>query len=419
MQDRRRELSGQARADRLVVCISDVEMGAGGVLDDFPHSAFLGELLRRYAAPPFERLAVDIVFNGDTFDLLKTSVDGSYPVRVTAEVAQAKMQRVIDAHPAFFDGVAELLSSGERRVFFVTGNHDPELVFPEVQEQIRERVARSGGPAERVYFPGFALAIGDLLIEHGSQADPMFRVPPQEPFLSHRGRRLLRLPWGSVALLEAAMPMQRHLHWADRLKPRSLVFELLPELREVLVSAFWTYWTRDYWRGLFEGDPVKQVDWTLFREVVYRFGSLDPDLTLSDVHLRRLRKDDRWRVRSIGHHHQAQWVSHGDRKLLATGCFRDEFLVGADGRIDPRPLPKVYAEVYQRMGRSVRSHLVEVDGPPARAGAAPASVDAMRPAVRALLGSDEERAAATTAEQAQVRDEAERPDAARRGPWRR
>jgi len=402
VSDSRWELPGQARADRLVVCISDVEMGAGGILDDFPHSAFLGELLLKYAAAPFDRLMVDVVFNGDTFDLLKTSVDGAYPVRITAEVAVAKMQRVIDHHAAFFDGVRQFLEAGRRRVFFVTGNHDPELVYPEVQALIRDRI----GLHDEVYFPGFAVSIGDALIEHGSQADGMFRVPPEEPFLSYKGQRLLQLPWGAVALLEAAMPLQRHLYWADRLKPRKLVFDLLPELREVLVSAFWTYWTRDYWRGLFEGDPVKQVSWTLFREVAYRFGSQDPDVGLGDIHQRRLQRDDQWRVRSVGHHHQAVWWSFADRKLLATGCFRDEFVVAADGSIRPQPLPKVYAEIYQHQGRSVRSHLVEVDGPPAQPDAVPLTVQSMRASVQQLLGPDEERRAELTAREAQERDEA-------------
>ena len=398
------QLPGQARADRLVVSISDIEMGAGGVLDDFPHASFLGDLLRRYAAPPFDRLAVDLVFNGDTFDLLKTSIDGAYPIRITADVAVAKMQRIIQAHSAFFDALNDILDVGRRRVFFVIGNHDPELVFPEVQALLRARIRHD----HEVYFPGFAMSVGDALIEHGSQADPMFRVPPQQPFLAHRGERLLALPWGAVALLEAAMPLQRDLFWADRLKPRKLVFELLPELREVLVNAFWTYWTRDYVRGLLERDPVKQVNWTLFREVVYRFGSQDPDMSMGDIHHRRLQKSDRWRVRTIGHHHQAQWWSYGDRKLLATGCFRDEFMVDVEGRIDPVPLPKTYAEIYQRQGRTVRSHLVEVDGPPAQPGAVPASLDAKRGAVRALLGSDEERHLSTVAREAQEKDEARR-----------
>lgn len=397
----RPSLSGQAVADRIIVCLSDIEMGAGGVLDDFPHSPFIGELIASYSADAFAGAAVDIVLNGDTFDLLKTSVDGRYPVRVSAEVAMAKMQRVMDAHPAFFDAIERFLDHPRHRVFFITGNHDAELVFPEVQRQIRRRV----GDPEGVYFPGFAVSIGDALIEHGSQADGMFRVPPDDAFVVHEGQTLLRQPWGAVALLEVAMPLQSHLHWADRLKPRKTVFHHVPEMREVLVNAFWHYWTRDYLRDVFMRDPIKQLSWPMFREVLYRFGSQDPDIGLGDTHHERLRRDGRFRVRCIGHHHRPLWWSYGDRKLLVTGCFRDEFVVGDDGAISPHPLPKVYAEIYQRQGRTVRSHLVEVDGPPAQPGAVPNDLAGARALVGELLGSAEERAAAQSAREQHERDE--------------
>lgn len=394
-------LSGQATADRVIVCLSDIEMGAGGVLDDFPHAAFLGELVRSYASDAFAGAAVDIVFNGDTFDLLKTSVEGSYPVRVSAAVAMAKMARVMEVHGAFFDAVRAFLEHPRHRVFFITGNHDAELVFPEVQRQIRQRL----GDPEGVYFPGFAVAIGDALIEHGSQADGMFRVPPEDPFVVHGGETLLRQPWGAVALLEVAMPMQPQLHWADRLKPRKTVFQNLPELREVLVNAFWHYWTRDYLRDVLMRDPIKQLSWPMFREVLYRFGSQDPDIGLGDAHHERLRRDQRYRVRCIGHHHRPLWWSYGDRKLLVTGCFRDEFVVDPSGIIAPHPLPKVYAEIYQRQGVTVRSHLVEVDGPEAQPGAVPADLDSARAIVAGLLGSAEERAALQSARERHERDE--------------
>ena len=39
--------------DHLIVIFSDVEMGAGGDTDDFPHSEFLGLLLLAYQNEPY------------------------------------------------------------------------------------------------------------------------------------------------------------------------------------------------------------------------------------------------------------------------------------------------------------------------------------------------------------------------------
>lgn len=395
-------IPGQPRADRLVVSISDLELGAGGPFDDVPSASFVSQVIRSYSDEPFRHLAVDLVLNGDTFDLLKTSVDGRYPIHIDAEVAVRKLERVLAAHPDFLDALKAFLAAPtDRRVFFVVGNHDQELLFPEVQQLLRERLSDHPG----VYLPGFSIGIGDALVEHGSQGDNMFRVPPEAPFVSFQGRRLLNLPWATVALIEAMMPLQTHLFWADRLKPRKLVFEHLPELREVLVDAFWNYWTRDYWRDLFGGDPLKQASWTMVREVAYRFGSLDPDVPFGQFYKDRIRKDDRWRVRTIGHHHRPTWWSYCDRKLLITGCYRNEFMVLADGTVGNQ-LPKVHAEIYQHRGRTVRSHLVELDGPPVPEGFVPKTLAEMRPSLRALLKPEAERTAVLDAQSHQEAAEA-------------
>ena len=129
-------------ADRLLVVLSDVEMGAGGVLDDFPHSAWLAELLGSYNEKPYSGIPVDLVFNGDTFDLLKTSVAGVWPRHVTEAVALAKLERILAAHPAFLEGVRAFLTGGDaqRRVHFVIGNHDAELAFPAVQRRLSQAI---------------------------------------------------------------------------------------------------------------------------------------------------------------------------------------------------------------------------------------------------------------------------------------
>ena len=125
--------------DRLVVVFSDVEMGSGGDRDDFPHSPFLADLILSYLDGPFSDMAVDFVFNGDTFDLLKTPYKDTFPHHITKDVAVAKMAAVAAAHPKFFEALSHILDhpSGNNRVHFVVGNHDSEILFPEVQGFLR------------------------------------------------------------------------------------------------------------------------------------------------------------------------------------------------------------------------------------------------------------------------------------------
>lgn len=376
-------------ADRLVVVMSDIEMGAGDVTDDFPHTEFLAELIASY--DQHVDLDVDLVFNGDTFDFLRVDVDGHYPRHITAEIAMTKLDRVAEVHRGFFQAIDAFLRTGrrERRVHFVAGNHDAELVFKVVQDALR---ARCGG-SDRISFPGFELEIGELLIEHGSQGDVMFRMDPGQLFAGERGE-LLNLPWGTLALLEVAIPLYPALYHLDRVRPRDRLFEALPELKELLLGRSWKYWTRDYLRDWFnKSDPMKKISWAMIKEIVYRFTSVNTDASIQGYYSRALRDDDRRRLYVVGHVHQAGWWSWGDKKLLQTGCFRDEFMLRDGGSVQV-PIAKCYAEVFMEGSEVRRSHLLELDGPETPAP----SIFEFRPVILDLLGNREERRAAAAAQ---------------------
>jgi len=376
--DRRRAPS----SDRLLVIFSDIEMGIGGPTDDFPHSDFLGALITSYNQPPTRELPVDLIFNGDTFDLLKTPFLDRYPRHITAAVATGKMDAIAQAHGPFFAAIREFLAHphAERRVHFIVGNHDAELVFPEVQAQIR----RLCGDDPRVLFPGFRLAIGQVLIEHGSQSDRMFQVDEEHPLVEFSGEQILHISWGAAALLETVIPLKGLLGFHDRLKPKQLLLELIPELHDLLMDRFWNYWLHDFWRGYFKSsDPLLQPTWTMLKEVLWRFSSQNPEVLVQDGLHQRMVASDEYLLYVLGHKHESRWSSFGDRKLLQAGCLRNEYMLGPKGE-SLRPIPKTYIEAWLREERPVISSFVELEGPPAPDGYIPASIFDVVPKIRAL-----------------------------------
>jgi UDP-2,3-diacylglucosamine pyrophosphatase LpxH len=381
----RTELRRRGVPDRLVAVFSDIEMGAGGPYDDFLRSDFLAEIIRSYGQDPYRWLAVDLVFNGDTFDLLKTSTAGAFPTHITRDIAVAKMERIAAAHPAFFEALRDHVRDDpeRRRVFFVVGNHDMELFFPEVQAVLRGRI---GAPA-RVFFPGLEMSIGRLHVEHGSQLDPLFRVDGARPFITPKtGEPILALSWATVALLEVVIPLQPLLYHHDRLKPKELVFELMPEVKELLTSGLWTYWTRRYFQELVSGDPIKTVSWTMIKELVWRLASWNPEIELGEGPQRRMMEGEQFEVYLVGHQHEPGWWSHGNRKVLRTGCIRDEFMI-VDRGCAQVPINKTWAEIYLRGDDIVRSQLIERVAPERPAGTTPDSIFDVLPAVRERLAA--------------------------------
>ena len=389
------------RVERVVVVMGDIEMGAGGPLDDFPHSDFLGELILSYNQGRYAELPVDLVFNGDTFDFLKVSFRDTYPRHISAEVAIGKTVRVAAAHPGFFNAVRRFVAHerAPRRVHFIVGNHDPELVFPEVQDLIRTMA----GGSERIHFPGFYLDIGSVHIEHGNQADSLFYFDEQALFVpGPEGEPLLNLPWASVALLDVAIPMHPTLHFHDRCVPKDEVLAILPEIKELLLERYWRYWTRDYWKGS-RTDPLKRLTWTMVKEIFGRyFFSHDADVPeVSQIYLQRIRENPDMELCLIGHVHSPGLWNYGRRRLIQCGAMRDEYMLD-DAEGNYSPLTKSYGEVYMAGDRPIRSRIVEVDGPGVPADWAPATLLAVKDEIRALLSPAAVRAQELVAQARQL-----------------
>ena len=312
-------------ADRRILILSDVEMGAGGETDDFPHSEFLGRLLLSYLEGPCDG-PLDIVFNGDTFDLLKTPYEGSYPHHITRDVALAKMSAVAAAHPRFFESLRTILEhpQGNKSVHFIAGNHDTELLFPEVQAFVRTLCGKS----HHVRFPGVELTLGPVHMEHGSQADPLFRIDAERPFIEVDGQSLLNISWATIALLDVILPLHPILYFHDRLKPRHLVFELIPEIKELLTATAWRYWTRDFWREFIASkDPLLKLNWTLVKEVVKRFTLGNPNVSIDRKWLCDKVEQESLDLFLTGHVHEGTSHYHGSKRIIQAGSLRDEYFI--------------------------------------------------------------------------------------------
>ena len=277
----------------------------------------------------------------------------------------------------------------------MVGNEYMELFFPEVQAVLRSRIDATAS----VHFPGLEMSIGRLHVEHGSQLDPLFIVDGARPFITPKGGEpILALSWATVALLEVVIPLQPLLYHHDRLKPKELVFELMPEVKELLTSGLWTYWTRRYFQELVSGDPIKTVSWTMIKELVWRLASWNPEIELGEGPQRRMMESESFDLYLVGHQHEPGWWSHGNRKVLRTGCVRDEFMIVDRGRAQI-PINKTWAEVYLRGDDVVRSQLIERVAPERPAGTTPDSIFDVLPAVRERLAEQRDVSGAQRAAQ--------------------
>ena len=154
---------------------------------------------------------VKVVFNGDTFDLLRTEIhpaaeagtsrrEHRFGLDPTPEVVGRQMEAIVAGHPGFIEALSDLAASGHEAVF-LPGNHDLELQWDAAQAPLvaafravlRQRAVASPfldveAAAARISFaPWFVYEPGRLWIEHGCQydAESAFHHPLRRP-LEHR-----------------------------------------------------------------------------------------------------------------------------------------------------------------------------------------------------------------------------------------
>ena len=214
---------------RLVM--SDLHLGTGvqsGRLnphEDFYEDDRLAELLGYYDALAGSDTEIELIFNGDIFDLLKVKIDGVWPTEITEEIATEKLRLCLEGHPKVMLALRRLLAGARRRLVYLPGNHDLDMWFAAPQELFKRYVA-PGELSERVRFitssDTYSLPEG-IQIRHGHQLERIHRVDYARMLRERSdGRRVLHLPYGSLWILEVLNPAKELRNNVDRIQPLRL-----------------------------------------------------------------------------------------------------------------------------------------------------------------------------------------------------
>ena len=155
---------------------------------------------------------IELILNGDIFDfdsVMSQPMDPVYYVNwiernrglnPREEKSKFKISVILKDHDAFMHALRDFIQRGHR-VVFVIGNHDLELHYPDVQDEILHSLELSDERRNQVRFvEWFYISNQDTLIEHGNQYDPYCMCEdPINPFIRGYNHISLKLPFGNLA----------------------------------------------------------------------------------------------------------------------------------------------------------------------------------------------------------------------------
>jgi UDP-2,3-diacylglucosamine pyrophosphatase LpxH len=156
---------------------------------------------------------IELVLNGDIFDfdsvmVLPTNdpemhlswLERRRGLAAEEPKSRFKMQVILRDHPVFMDALRSFILKGNR-VVFVIGNHDMELQWLTVRQDVINKLDLPEVFLDHVRFcEWFYVSNQDTLIEHGNQYDGYcLSANPINPLI-RKGRRIfVRVPFGNLA----------------------------------------------------------------------------------------------------------------------------------------------------------------------------------------------------------------------------
>ena len=283
-------LDSQTPPSRFVVIASDLHLGGGKgasgewlPTEDFRWQDDFASFLR--AIDEAGRGATDLVLNGDTFELLQSTIDDCRArdprLGCTEQEARGRVERVVAAHSAELAALGAFARNGMNRLILVPGDHDAALLFPAVAATA---IASFNAPGRvEIATRGYWLsADGAIYAEHGHQmpGDPYAFTAWPQPFVrGDDGMRVERSAGERLAQqlyndLEPRFPILDNvaqegagLKYAAAADPMSLPADAVqPLLMFFLARPTW-----QQFRLELDGGDVESPEWDL--EAVRRSGA--------------------------------------------------------------------------------------------------------------------------------------------------
>lgn len=155
---------------------------------------------------------IELVLNGDVFDFDSCmAIPKNVPYRVSwiehkcglfpQELKSAyKIRKILQDHPIWIEALRDFILKGHR-VIFIIGNHDLELHYQIVQNNILESLNLPKKDQALIRFCSwFYISNQDTLIEHGNQYDPYCLCQnPISPMVQRLNSVEIRIPFGNLA----------------------------------------------------------------------------------------------------------------------------------------------------------------------------------------------------------------------------
>lgn len=311
-------------------------MGGGTLTDDFISDKALSELILELKERPHP---VDLILNGDTFDFLKCPYPRNgkyfYTRHITKEVSLAKLELVYNAHRQVFESLKSFVHSGRHGLYFTFGNHDMDLVYPEVQERIKEILSAQHNVHFVVKYHNH-----NVYVEHGMQYDALNKFSFKRKYLSHHNKNILNLSWISFGIITQFLKLKEEHPFLERIHTHKVLFTHHPYILKKITfrAAKYLLKTIIYYPLRYFTDQTYNFPYGILREFYRRvkLSHWDVDKIIRVFKRNKRKTLHHNKIYVLGHVHETYIENKKNIVLIHPNTWRDEYDMEPSGKLVPR-----------------------------------------------------------------------------------
>lgn len=245
------------KIQKTILVISDLHLGAGlmvhkrkNFLEDFHYDKELIEFIEYHGSLHYQDREVELIINGDFFDLLAVPFVPYFDDEYWSESAALdKLKMIVGAHPGVIESLRNFLTYPNNRLVYIIGNHDAELIFESLRQYVIELFPLEDRSkfkillnTEDVYIPEEG-----VVLKHGHEYELAHRFDALTSIATDvEGKKYFIPPWGSYYVTRVINKFKEGRDYINAVRPinkfiiNGIIYDSLYTLRFGFAN-FWYF----------------------------------------------------------------------------------------------------------------------------------------------------------------------------------
>jgi UDP-2,3-diacylglucosamine pyrophosphatase LpxH len=271
------------KVKKTIIVLSDLHLGAGhfinGVknqLEDFHFDKELSEFFHYFSTGIYQEHPVEIIINGDFLDFLATPYVKYFDDKFWSEEASVEKLKIIaNAHEQVFKSIEEFLKNKNKKLVYIVGNHDAEIILPAVRQAFFDLFDPEVHPF--IILPKNTdryLPAKGVYIMHGHQYERAHEFEVENAIVeSKTGKKYIHPTWGAYYCVHIINKFKRERTYINQIQPikkyliHGLLYDTFFTIRFMFAHVYFFAMVR-FWYYYLVNFKIKKIFEDLSKQLV-------------------------------------------------------------------------------------------------------------------------------------------------------